>query len=74
MTTPAIAQVAELVFNTNTMIGAQPQGNVLENSICFDSANRIFVKLDPAPTRDTTVHVFAITQTGPDKFRRVPDA
>jgi len=68
----AQAQVAELVFNDGSMIG--PQGVVLENGNCFDSTNQIFVKLDPVPTRAPTVHVFAITRGGPDKFRRVPDA
>jgi len=34
----------------------------------------IKVKLNPASSRDTLVHVFAITQRGPDIFRDAPAA
>jgi len=60
---PAMAQVASLTGPTT----------IIEHMDCTGD-NEIKVKLNPASSRATSVHVFAITQRGPDIFRSAPAA
>ncbi len=66
MATPAQAQVASLSATGLIMT----DGTVVEELPC--TSGGISVKLDGTQTRDTTVHVFAITQSGLDRFRNAP--
>jgi len=63
--TPAMAQEARL-----TATGMIQTGQVIEEMAC--TGNEVRVQLDRSQPRDTIVHVFAITQSGPNRFRDAP--
>jgi len=65
MAVPAIAQVASLIVT-----GQIQGGNVVEEAAC--TGNVISVRLSPASSQNTNVNVFAITQSGPNRFRDAP--
>jgi len=67
---PAMAQVASL---SATGPIADTGHQTIEELQCDpNTGGTIRVQLTPAPSQPTTVHVFAITQSGPDRFRDAP--